>query len=455
MSINVNKYNKRSDYMTDNNRPTDECCVSQVDSNVVYNGVNVMLKEDQLRHELVCVVVKDALDGVLYYIPIETYRPAKLDTERYTVQTYIFYGIEAGKKMMMHKHNVGDLMWGQFNRYKIEVDTTAAGGFSWSVTINGTAKSGTVEWAANDTIDSIVAQMQSGAVATYLVFSHVEGEDFIRVRKGGYSDSAFTITNATGATRVDLSIYTKVNGVQQAETHRDWQAKSVSAMFPGLGYLSASSTLYAKNGYNLAYRTGGNLRRYKAYWRTNGSATWVAESSVDRMSAAAFAQCADGTIGGADGIALYEKYNGSWDEYMAAGMINLNDIRRNGMEFRSYDNGSEQNAILASITTMDFDGNYIQAYPAASKAAETLIDGQPGALPTVHEIGVFMEDEKFAKINQALAAIGGTALSITGYYWGVAEYAAGTSWNYNGYTGCIDGYVKSHALSVRPVHASL
>ena len=453
MSINVNKYNKRSDYMTDNNRPSDECCVSQVDSNVAYNGVNVMLKGNQLRHDLVCVEVKDILDGQLYYIPVETYRPAKLDTERYTVQDSIFFGITAGKKLHMHKNNAGDKMWAEFNRYKITVDTTASGGFSWAVTINGTAKSGTVAWEANATIDSIVAQMQEGAVATYLVFSHTEGENFIRVRKGGYSNSAFTISNATGATLVDLSLSTKVNGVAAVESHRDWQSQSVSTLFPG--FLAANTVLYAKNGYNLSYRCGGNLKQYKAFWRSNGSATWVAESEVGRMSEAAFNGCADGTIGGADGIALYNKYNGSWNAYMAAGMISLDDIHRGGVEYRSYDNGVEQNAILASITTEDFDGSFIPAYPAAYYASQVTVAGAPGALPTVHEIGVFMEDAKFAKINKALAAIGGSQLSITGYYWAVAEYGSNISWFYYGNRGCINYISKYNALTVRPVHASL
>ena len=46
--ININKYNKLSDYLSDNNKISDESIVSQVDNSIVYRGVNVMLKADQL-----------------------------------------------------------------------------------------------------------------------------------------------------------------------------------------------------------------------------------------------------------------------------------------------------------------------------------------------------------------------------------------------------------------------
>ena len=455
MGININKYNKRSDYLTDNNKPEGESCVSQVDSNVVYDTVNAMLEGNQLCDEDVYVVLKDKLDGRKYYIPIDTYLPEKIDTDRYAVQSHIVYGVMGDLKLKMHKGNAGDRMWAEYNRYRIVPDTTAAGGFTWAVTINGTAKGGTVEWEAGATLDSVVEQMQSGAVATYLVFSHVEGEDFIRVRKGGYSNSAFTVTNATGTTLVDLSLYTKVAGVQQAETHRDWQSQAVATLFPGFGIMAPSTVQYARSGINLSYRCGGNLQKFKSYFRTSGSATWITESDASsRLKESAFQQCADGTIGGDAGIALYNKYHGSWDAYMEASRIQLNDVHRNGMEYKTYTNGPKTCEFLASVFTMDFDGSYIPAFPAAYLASQVEIDGEAGCLGSNHEIGTFMDDVKFAKINRALTAIGGTKLSISAYYWGFAESNANNSWLYTGTTGCINYISKYDSLTVRPVRAS-
>ncbi len=455
MGININKYNKRSDYLTDNNKPEGESCVSQVDSNVVYDAVNAMLEGNQLSDEDVYVVLKDKLDGRKYYIPIDTYLPEKIDTDRYTVQNHIVYGVMGDLKLKMHKDNAGDRMWAEYNRYKIVLDTSAAGGFTWAVTINGTAKGGTVEWEAGATVDSVVEQMQTGAAATYLVFSHVDGEDFIRVSKGGYSNSTFAVTNATGATLVDLSLYTKVDGKQQSETHRDWQSQAVATLFPGFGIMSPSPVQYAKNGLNLSYRCGANLQKFKSYFRTNGSATWITEGDASsRLNESAFQQCADGTIGGEAGITLYNKYQGSWDAYMEASMVQLNDVHRDGLEFKSYAIGPKTCEFLSSVTTMDFDGSYIPAFPAAYRASQVMVDGEAGCLGSNHEIGTFMDDVKFAKINQALTAIGGTKLNISSYYWGFAEYNANTSWYYHGYTGCIHNGNKYSSLTFRPVRAS-
>ena len=139
---------------------------------------------------------------------------------------------------------------------------------------------------------------------------------------------------------------------------------------------------------------------------------------------------------------------------MEASRVQLNDIHRNGMEFKSYTIGPKTCEFLASVTTMDFDGSYIPAFPAAYLASQVEIDGEAGCLGSNHEIGTFMDDVKFAKINRALTAIGGTKLSISAYYWGFAEYDANCSWLYYGSYGCLNGNGKYNSLTVRPVRAS-
>lgn len=452
MSININKYNKKSDYLTDNNKPVGENIVSLVDTEVVYDGVNVMLDGSQLNASSVCVVLFDNYDQHLVFVPVETYVAAGIDTDRYTVQTFLLYGMAEGKKLYMHKDNAaGSPMWATSNRYKLECDTTAAGGFHWAITINGAAKSGDVTWAESDTLASIAAQINAVAnIATV-----VEGDSFIRITVNSYSNSTLTLTDNTGGTLTDLSIYCKIDGVAQAETHRTWQAQSVASLFPGSGFLAANTVQYARNGLNLSYRCGANLAKFKSYYRTNGSATWITEGdSSSRLSEAAFNNCADGTVGGAAGIALYNKYNGSWDAYMEASMLQLNDAHRAGVEFKSYNNGVSQNGFLASVTTMTFDGTYVPAYPAAAAAAAVTVNGQAGCLPTNHEIGLFMEDGRMARINKGLEVIGGTKLTTGSYYWGVAECNAYGAWLYAGFSGCLNNGSNYNTFSVRPTLAS-
>lgn len=448
--INVNKYNTIDAFATDGNRPSGESCVSLVDNSVVYEGKNVVKTKNQLAPNEVCLVVKDTADGRVKFIPVATFDPSTFDTTRYQLKDWVRFGACMGKQLYIYKKNAASTTWAAPNRYQITCDTTAVGGFHWAITINGTLREGDVSWQADDTLASIAAQIN--AVAN--IASVVEGEAFIRVTVNSYSNSTLTLTNNTGGTLVDLSLFCKVDGVAQAETHRTWQAQSVAALFPTLGYLAANTKQYGKNGLNMSYYAGGNLAKYMAYYRTSGAAVWTAEAA-GRMNEATFDKCADGTIGGADGIALYNKYNGSWEAYMAAAMVKIDDTHTDGVEYQSYDNGKEQADLLRSVTTLDFDGNYVPAYTAAAAAAIVDADLGESHLPTTHECAMFMDDETYTAIRLALSYLTSVdQLANTGYYWLVAESNANGAWFYYGYIGTLISSYKYDVRSVRPVLAS-
>ena len=421
-------------------------------------GTEYIYEEYELSNEEVAIAVYDNVDEKLKFVPLRYWSMVSLSPDRYTLKPYVrFHRGKNGRSVVMHAQSVSGI-WAGFNRYRLYCDTTAHGGFEWSVTINGTAKSGVVRWAAGDTLDSIVEQMQSGAVATYLVFSHESGENFIRVRKGGYSNSVFTLTNPLNATLEDLSLYTKVNGELQGQAHRDWQSQDVETMFPDLGFVAANTAQYSVSGYNLSYMCGGNETKYKDYYAASGSSTYLAETAVSsRMNRAAFA--AMNGSGVAEQQALYDKYDGSWDAYMEASMVALDDTHTGGIEYKSYDNGDTQTSILASITTMDFDGTYIPAYPAAANCrnfTDSLVYGEAFNMSTQHEIGVFMRDAKFEEINHCLdilsaAGITVNKLSRTAYYWSVARYSSVNAWLYSGYSGRLLDINLYNTYSVRPL----
>lgn len=454
MSININKYNSHEAYAVDGNRPTDENCVSMVNDGVVYGGKNIIKLESQLGQKEVCLIVKDLVDGIIKYIPVDSFDPNTFDSSRYQLKDYLRYGECMGKQLKIHKTNNGTLTWAAPNRYKLLCDTTANGGFHWAININGTYKVGDVAWETGATLNSIAAQIN----AVQNMASVVAGDDFIRISVFSYSNSTLTLTDNTGATLVDLSLYVKIGGVQQEEKHRTFMSQSVAALFPDLGYREANSANYGKNGLNMTYWCGCNLANYKAYYRTLSSANvWAAEAS-GRMNEATFNRCADGTIGGENGIALYNKYNGSWDAYMEAGMMNIDDTHVGGVEYQGYEDGADQNAKLVSVTTMTFDGSYVPAYHAASAAsAAAFADDELGGvahLPNPHEMALMFEAATYAAIRRGLGFLSGaTLLSNSVRYWNVAEMSDLHVWSYDGINGRFAGYNKINTIMVRPVLA--
>lgn len=452
--ININKYNSQEAYAVDGNRPTDENCVSMVDNGVVCEGRNIIKTESQLGQKEVCLIVKDLVDGIIKYIPVDSFDQNSFDSSRYLLKDYLRYGECMGKQLKIHKANNGTATWAAPNRYKLLCDTTANGGFHWAITINGSAKSGDVAWETGATLDSIAAQIN----AVQNMASVIAGDDFIRISVSSYSNSTLTLTDNTGATLVDLSLYVKIGDVAQAETHRTFMAQSVATLFPDLGYRAANSANYGKNGLNMNYRCGCNLAKYKAYYRTLSSANvWESEAS-GRMNEATFNKCADGTIGGENGIALYNKYNGSWDAYMEAGMMNIDDTHTGGVEYQGYDNGADQNAKLCLVTTMTFDGSYVPAYPAATAAsAAAFADDELGGvahLPNPHEMALMFEAETYAAIRRGQGLLSGATLLSNGTsYWNVAEYSERNAWCYVSATGDLNDSYKYRSYTVRPVLA--
>lgn len=305
MSININKYNNPNAFAVDNNRPVGESCVSLVNESVVYDGKNVIKTERQLGQKEVCMIVKDLTDGTIKYIPVHTFDPDTLDTNRYQLKDWIRFGECMGKHLKIYKTNADSTTWAAPNRYRISIDNSDAGGFDWAISINGKARTGNVSWTKDQPLSEVASQLNG--VYTGITCEYVDGEQFIRVTISSYTNSTFTISNEVGAVCTDLSLYVKINGVEQAQTHRTFMAQSVASLFPDLGYLPVNSMQYGVNGLNMGNLAGGNLANYKSYYRTSGSAEWKAEAA-GRMNEAAFNQCADGTIGGADGIALYNIY---------------------------------------------------------------------------------------------------------------------------------------------------
>ena len=408
-------------------------------------GLFHIYEEKDLDDNDVALVVET--DYGLKFIKIEDVD--KVDLTAYTLKPYVrFHRGKNGRSVVIHKDALASNYWAAPNKYRLYIDTTTDGSLDFAVTINDSAKTGTVTWTAGDTLSQVASRFTG--TNSYFVVTAVSGENFIRVTQRSYNNTTFIISNVSGTASVeDLSKYVRINGVQQSEVHRIFVAQDVTEIFPSLGFLGRNSRQYAENGYNLSYRCIANETRAKYYYGTSGSGhggtnSYRAENDMSgRMSRVGFASLDND--GNATHQALYDKYEGNWDAYMDASRVQIDDTHSTGIEFKSYDNGDTQTTALVSVTTMDFDGAYVAAFPAA-EAARSITDSDLGGfnMPTNHEIAVFMRDVNFAAINTAITLLGGVALSKSANYWSVAQASNVRVWLAYGNYGCL-GILYKHS----------
>ena len=441
---NIFKYASKAAYNAATDRPVNESSVSFDGGEMHYDGKNPITPLKQC--DGVNIVLLDPTTKQKYGVPVAEYNAASLDP-RFTV-VGVMFGKILGKCIIMHK-TAASRMWGQSGFYKLT--PSASGSFHWTVTINGTAKSGDVTWES-DAVATIVSQIN--AVVSGLA---VNKGTYVGIAVNTYSASTFTISSDSGVEYEDLSKQCWVDGVKQTEVHRGWQNTAVGSLSLGLtSFIAANTVQYSKAGYNNSYRCGANFAKWKSWASASGNASYVAESAVDIMKQTAFAACASGS---SDAQALYAKYNGDYDAYLRAHMINVEDVHAGGVEYIGYGRGLEQTKLLASVMTLDLDGNKVAAFPAAYYAATAYVSGDDALaagkwqMPNNTDLGMFMEDTTYALVRSALSKIGGTALSNGDYIWSVSEYYSYGAWYYYGNYGGVSNNGKYISFSVRPLLA--
>jgi hypothetical protein len=406
-------------------------------------GFDYMVPESALADDVVARIFKDNETGVLKYFPQSTYDAGKFFADQYTEKDWMRQERNRdGITVVQRKTGIAAAKYAEDNRYKLYCDTTANGGFTIETGSWGSVNTQTIAWNAGDTLDDIVALLTSDS---YVRFSHVQGEDFIRVLASQSSSSYdCTLSNNTGGTVVDLSKQCRVGGVAQAETHRVWQGTNLHTMFPDAGIPDANTVQYSKSGLNLSYRCGGNLTTYMNYYEVSGSGhggvdTYLAEDTVSaRMSRVGFASC-NGS-GNPDAQALYDKYDGSWEAYMEASMIDGESTNANGIVDQTYSVADTVSPFLASVETADFTGEWIPVFPIFYNAYQVVdADFGHGIVGANHDISVYMDVDTMTQLNA-----GGCNISRTSYYWSVAQYYAYYGWVFHGEYGTVSNFSKSY-----------
>ena len=448
---NIKKYNNQAAYAAAN-RPVDEPSVSLADGDVIVDGFNVIvplqrgiaMPGDHLYYDII---------GKGYVlIRQKGYKKSAVDTNRYIHAKAIYFGDLGDRPYFLGIESLGSKMFSQYSRCKLTNFDLENGG---TAKITATNFDCEFTYAANATYAEIVTAMtaaKTGSYAPYVSFAALEDGvavycwPVVSVASGGLTLTWLKAVKADG-TEVDCKVA--------------WDTLANYCDLTEIGY----------NAMNMMGNDAGGVlhkAQYTEYVRTLGTATTFGDERSQFMNQATFNSCADGTVGGADGIALYNKYNGDWYAYadVCAGLRTINyDVPYKTAE--TLRDGIYATKQLAGVTIIDFDGSLIDAFPgpAAANAYGISTAGVVTGFEAGnwHQLGVGELSRIMEKatsrtttldandvINQAIIAAGGTGIYGNTTYQLVGASSVNIQLICYGATGALNGNgTRIHTYQVR------
>ena len=364
----------------------------------------------------------------------------------------VFYANIGDRPFFVGIENLGDKMFSQYSRCKITGFDLENGG-----TAKITANSFSCEFSydAGATYAEIATAMtaaKAGDYKSYVTFQALE--DGIGMKTW---PTDVTVVSG-GLTRTWLKAI-KADGTE-VDGKVSWDNLSHYCDLTEIGYNAMD--MHGIDGTGRLHK-----KQYIEYIRTLASATTFGDEYTAFMNQATFNSCADGTVGGADGIALYNKYSGNYNAYAdvcaSLRLINYDVPYKTAETLRTGEKATNE---LAAVKMYNFDGSIIDAFPtpAAAKAYGITTAGfvtgfEPG---NWHEIGVG-ELSRIMRVatsrtttldaddvlNKAIVAGGGTPIVGNVSH---ALCGAGTVYTqlfFNGTHGRLYNYYRINTYSVR------
>lgn len=458
-------YKDRAAYQAATNRPASESSVSYDGSSVIGDGVNVILPFKRGNAELGDMVIFDTVENKKKILKWKTYHAASFDSARYILSNAQYFDHKAGVGLWAANRNASILtpngnMWAEKCYFRLTgFDLTSNGNITFNTYYASAAHNDNeVTWTAGATLASIAASMNGlGLNASYFKASVLADGTGIGVWVNypttNSISSIFSITAQSGS--VAVQYMNKYNGQDVV-----WQYVETSTIIPGR---IPAQNIKRKNGLVTSW-SGGHLAKFIDYYGTNGSATFVDESSATPMSRACWDSLAESSVEAE--IALYAKYGGDYTKYMDAACAA--DPCNSYILNTSYEDAIKQTRLLAEVMTQDYDLNAIPAFPAAYNAykfgiSSGIVTGfEPGkwALPGVWDIKHLIEkvglnSSNKTDFNKAIDKFNpsGNFYGSGYYFWTFAEGSANSAWICVGGNGRLYDDYKFDRGSSRPVLA--
>ena len=444
------QYSDNESYTADaSSRPVDSSVVSEVSSQVEYKGVNIVVDALPQNVEVGDMLIYDKQTLKHKILKMKTYNSSSFDTDRYIKSDMLWHQTILGTGLFLYK-TMTSARWGAQCEFKLSgFDLTQAGSFTFlSTGYQAKAEATTISWEANATLESVRAQLTTGNGGVIGSGSYssavIDGTDII-VMVGGYGTNNITIGSLSGgAEGVTLTDYSKVckigdTFVSDTDTHRSFEGSTVATCFPSLAgeLLPVTTASYTVCDVNRPYRCGMYFPTFKAYVSTNGSSTFVDDTTSGSsfpMTLAKFNACATSEVEAE--VACYNRHKGSYDSYLRAAMADHDTLK--GTVGQAEQNFGKQGKLLASIMYKDHNDEWKPCYPAAYAASQmgvTVVGYTTGFEPgNLHFVdtneGVsFMREGVVEELNANFAKIGGMTLGSS-YLWFSSEYDASNAWLY-------------------------
>ena len=266
----------------------------------------------------------------------------------------VFYANIGDRPFFVGIENLGDKMFSQYSRCKITGFDLENGG-----TAKITANSFSCEFSydAGATYAEIATAMtaaKAGDYRSYVTFQALE--DGIGVKTWPTS-----LAVDSGGLSIEWLKAIKADGTE-VTGKVSWDTLANYCDLTEIGYNAMD--MRGMDGTGRLHK-----KQYIEYIRTLASATTFGDEATAFMNQTTFNSCSDGTVGGDDGIALYNKYGGDYYAYadVCASMrlINYDVPYKTAETLRTGEKATKE---LAGVKMYDFDGSIINAFPAAATA---------------------------------------------------------------------------------------
>lgn len=459
---NLFLYENNAEYKSATDRPAQQSSVSYDGQETIVDGKNVLLPFKPANAQIGDMVVFDTIDKCRKILKWKTYFADTFDSARYILGKALYFGAQNGKGIWAGIENAvsASKMWAEKSYFRITgINVSAAGSFTFKTYYSWESHpDNVVSWDAGATLASIVASINGLGLSASQFKAAVLADGtgigiWVDFPTTDNVSAIFSIT--AGGEGINVEYMNKYNGQDVV-----WQYVTTSTIIPGR---TPAKNVLRRNGLSISWG-GAHFAKFTDYFSVSGAAEYVPETSANPMNRAAFNALAESEV--EEEKALYDKYNGSYEEYMRGAMV-LCETARDIMGV-SYDDAAYQTALLGQVMTKDYDNNVIPAFPAAYYAH---IYGVNAAVPTGFERGkwgipatyqmmklielVGLDANNKTDFNRAIDKFNAVGNFYgSGYFlWTYAEYSAYQLFYYDGSIGILTINPKHSTSDVRPVLA--